>query len=192
MTYYNHSGGALGADSAWDDIGKIYGFNNHNHYYHGSRTPKGNIRITDEDLKEGIEEIKKTFKILGRPDIPKYYSLLGRNWFQVKNCEAVFAISAIISPGEFDKKGYKCKALKPVVEGGTGYAVEIAIQNDKTVFVFNQRETSFKVGWYVWDSDRFKPIETPVLTQNYAGIGSRELNPLGLKAIEQTYIKTKS
>ncbi len=189
MTYTNHSGGALGADSSWDEIGRVYGFNNHKHYYHGSRTPKGNTRITDLELQEGIEKVKKTFKILGRPDIPKHYSLIGRNWFQVKNSEAVFAISSIISPGEVDKKGFKCNALKPIVEGGTGYAVEMAIQAGKPVYVFNQRETNFPIGWFIWnpESNTFESIDTPILTKNYAGIGSRDLTKEGLAAIESVY-----
>lgn len=38
----NHSGGALGADTAWDTIGKEFGMTNNKHYWTESKTPNGN------------------------------------------------------------------------------------------------------------------------------------------------------
>ena len=191
--FINHSGGAIGADSAWDTIGETFGMINNYHYFYGDKTPKGNKVITTEELKEGVIRVKKTYKILGRPDIPKYYPLHGRNWFQVKNSDAVYAVSTILSPNEVDKKGYTNKSKKSVVEGGTGYAVEMAIQIDKPVYVFNQRKTQdYEIGWYQWDSSEndFIKVGTPILTKDFAGIGTRELNAAGEAAIKEVYIKT--
>ena len=43
--YTNHSGGAIGSDSFWGEIGKKYGVVS-KHYYHGKKTYNGNVEIT--------------------------------------------------------------------------------------------------------------------------------------------------
>ncbi len=194
--YVNHSGGAVGGDSEWDSIGKSKGFLNHKHYWSGNKTPIGNTELSKIELEEGIIEVKKTYKVLGRPDISKYYNLHGRNWFQVKNAEAIFAIGIIIAPGRIDSKGYLNKTKKEIVAGGTGYAVEMAIQHNKPVYVFDQIRNK----WFVWKTDinllgekyggKFIEINIPTLTENYAGIGTREINENGIKAIIEVYNKT--
>ena len=94
--YINHSGGAIGSDYAWDVIGREYGFNNHIHYYHGSLTPYGNTQLSHKDICEGIIHAKKAAKILGRNWNDRHSSLLGRNWFQVKNSTRILAIGNLI------------------------------------------------------------------------------------------------
>ena len=49
----NHSGGAIGSDSAWDSIGREFGITNHIHYYHQIKTPLGNTQISEIDYNEG-------------------------------------------------------------------------------------------------------------------------------------------
>jgi len=61
MNYTNHSGGAHGADTKWDEIGKTYEFNNHKHYWYGQKTPIGNIELTKEELEEVITCVPKLF-----------------------------------------------------------------------------------------------------------------------------------
>mgnify|MGYP007085180442 FL=1 len=51
-TYVNHSGGAIGSDTMWGEIGEEYGVVS-NHYYHGAKTPNGNIEITEEQFERG-------------------------------------------------------------------------------------------------------------------------------------------
>ena len=86
--YTNHSGGALGADDRWDAIGRMHGFKNHIHYYHGKKTYKGNRPLTDAECDEGWERVLKANLVLKRNPF-NYRSLLSRNWFQVKMSEAV-------------------------------------------------------------------------------------------------------
>jgi hypothetical protein len=50
--YVNHSGGAIGSDTMWGEIGEEYGVVS-NHYYHGTKTPNGNIAITEEQFERG-------------------------------------------------------------------------------------------------------------------------------------------
>lgn len=187
--FTNHSGGAIGADSMFDSIGRQYGFINHNHYWHGRKTPTGNVELTDEQVNEGIVEAKKAAKILGRPWNSAYASLLGRNWFQVKNATQVIAIAPLVAPGELSGK-YTSKALRTTVGGGTGYAVEMAIANGKEVHVFDTKTNS----WVKWDGQKFQPSTVPVLQENYAGIGSRQdsgnMTPESVQAIKNVYENT--
>ncbi len=57
-------------------------------------------------------------------------SLFARNWAQVKYSKQVFAIGTIIKAGEKSAKGYKNKSKSDVVDGGTGYAVMMAINQE--------------------------------------------------------------
>jgi len=188
--FTNHSGGAIGADSMFDKIGRELGFNNHNHYWANSKTPLGNKELTKEQLVEGVIHAKAAAKELGRPWIDKYANLLGRNWFQVKNSTQVIAIAPIVHPNETNSKGYKVKALRDTVDGGTGYAVEMGIANGKEVNVFNTKDNQ----WYKWNGTTFEKSETPILHKDFAGIGSRQDNgkmtPESIQAIKDVYEKT--
>ena len=135
----------------FDKIGKEYGQTEHKHYYHGRKTPMGNVPLTQEQVNEGIEKAKAAAQQLGRSWNDKYGSLLGRNWFQVKNSDQVIAIAPIVRPGERGSKGFVSKAKRAVVDGGTGYAVEMAIAEGKAVHVFNTNDNS----WYTWDGSTF-------------------------------------
>jgi hypothetical protein len=181
MSYVCHSGGAKGSDLAWETIGEEYGVKTIAYSFDGhSQHGKNRYIMTDEELSEGFEKILFANKTMKRaPQYqPKYTKLLlARNWFQVKNSEAVFAIA-----NKF--------LTKDTVSGGTGWAVQMAVDCDKPVYVYLQD----KAGgcWF-----RYMPIvgferiyETPILTKNFAGIGTRDLNDYGLNAIAAVYENT--
>jgi hypothetical protein len=76
-----------------------------------------------------------------------------------------------------------------MVKGGTGWAVGMAINNGKPVYVFDQEQKQ----WFSYNAilGAFLPLyDTPVLTPNFAGIGTRELNDDGRQAIRDVYTKT--
>lgn len=181
--FVNHSGGAVGSDTAWDEIGREYGMVQNKHYYYGKKTPNGNTPITDAEYREGVEKVRLANRALRRqPD--KYMSLLARNWQQVKNADAVFAVGRLASQTQ--------------VDGGTGWAVQMAIDAGKPVYVFDQSRGR----WYAYRQQTdllgnstggvFVETETPILTKNFAGIGTRDLNDAGREAIRQVYEKTKN
>ena len=189
----NHSGGAIGSDKAWEDIGREQGFNNHMHYYHGRKTNYGNVELSDSQIKEGIINAKNAASALGKSFSYKYSSLLGRNWFQVKYSEKILAVGRILLPGEKGSRGFVNKSGKMVVDGGTGYAVEMGIQHGKKVYVFNQEDSEkLKKSWYEWKNNSFIACPTPTLSKNFAGIGTRQINEHGLNAIKEVYSKTIS
>lgn len=168
-TYVNHSGGAIGSDTMWGEIGEEYGVVS-NHYYHGAKTPNGNIEITEEQFERGKQHVYKANETLHRrPD--KYMNLLARNWIQVENSDAVFAIGQL---------------KNNVVDGGTGWAVQMAIDVNKPVYVFDQERNK----WYTKVDEDWVEIGTPTLTPNFAGIGTRNINQNGIEAIRDVYENT--
>ena len=186
-----HSGGAEGSDTAWEKIGEKFGVKTKAYSYKTKvHTSPNKVEISDEDYKEGISEVNKANKFLNRYGIHKYMNLLARNWAQVKYSKQVFAIGTIIKPGEKNSKGYYKKGKYDIVDGGTGYAVQMGINNEREVFVFDQVRDK----WFRWSYSTLQFVEikdTPVITNNdFAGIGTRELEPNGLKAIRDIYEKS--
>lgn len=172
--YENHSGGAVGADSAFDEIGRTFGVINHYHYWYKKPNPKSlpEHEIEEFEYLEGCERIKIANKTLKRRSIDKYMNLLARNWLQVKNSIAIYAVSSLKSDTE--------------VEGGTGWAVQMAIDRNKPVNVFDQHENR----WYGFNGKMFVPINPPILTLKFAGIGTRNINQYGIDAIRELYSDT--
>lgn len=179
MNYTCHSGGCPGADMEWERQGEQYGvktiaYSFHNHVQEG-KNPK---ILTVDELAEGWTHVKLADRTLRKNveslDSPYMRNLLCRNWFQVKNSDAVFAIGKLID--------------RHIVDGGTGWAVQMAVDADKPVFLFLQ--DAMGGGWF-----RYMPIvgfewnrgDVPVLTENFAGIGTRNLNEYGKAAIKQVY-----
>ena len=196
--FTNHSGGAIGSDTEWDEIGKEFGMINNNHYWTETKTPKGNKEISKEDFEEGrIESAKAAKRNFDYQYKTMKDSRLIRNWSQVKHSEAIFAIGKIVDIGEKifpNQKNDTRTAKTPSVTGGTGYAVGMGINNNKSVYIFNQsKSTKYDTGWYKWDSELndFIKTETPILTKNFAGIGTRRINEQGKQAIRDVYEKTK-
>lgn len=180
-----YSGDAIGSDRAWRDIGKQYGV--------------GSVDFRPESLKScselELEEIetayKKAVKDLGRKEIPAHKfsgGLVRRDYLQAKYATYIFAISTIEERTIAGKTSQK-------VAGGTGYCVQMGINLKKPVFVFDQN-----LGlWFKWEETeddypyclkKFVEVDTPILSQKFAGVGTREINDLGIKAINEVYEKT--
>lgn len=179
-----HSGGAIGADSVWEEncISRNIKVNAYS-FKTKSHDSENKVEISDEDYKEGCHEISRANKVLNRFGIHKYMNLLARNWAQVKYSKQIFAIGMIISPGGKDKKGYYNKSKYEIVSGGTGYAVQMGINNEKDVYVYDIN----KKKWFRWSYNSLRFIElkeSPKITEeNFAGIGTREITSDGVRAI---------
>lgn len=175
--YINHSGGAFGADSEFDNIGRKFGFIKHNHYYYGNKTPKGNIQITANDYIEGLSKVEAVRKHRGYNKIAKdtILYLLSRNWQQVKHSKQIIAIARI-------------QDGNPI--GGTEWAITMAQLDIKQREIFVYDMLTCK--WFYWSYNKTKWIETgiPILKRDYAGIGSQQLTTNGLQAIYNVYTKT--
>lgn len=183
-----HSGGAVGADTYWEEIGYRFGVKTKAYSYKTKyHTSPNKVEISNEDFNEGIEKVNKANLNLKRYGINKYINLLARNWSQVKYSEQIFAIGTFIKPGEKDSKGYFNKSDIDIVSGGTGYACMMCVDSVKELFLFDQIRNS----WFKWSysTNGFFPIkETPKITkQNFTGIGTREIKQNGIEQIEMVY-----
>jgi hypothetical protein len=183
-----HSGGAAGADTYWETIGDNYGVKTKAYSYKTKyHTTDNKVEISDSDYEEGVKEITKANRVLSRYGIHKFMNLLARNWSQVKYSDEVFAIGTIVEPGKKGSKGFYNKSEFQVVDGGTGYAVQMAINNGKFVYVFDQDKDK----WFRWSYTSLSFIEVTkplkISYENFAGIGTREIKPNGIRAIEEIY-----
>ena len=186
--YVNHSGGAKGADTEWGEAGARYGVRSM-HYWYGKRTSNGNSEVSEQDFNEGWEKVLLANETLHRrPD--KFKNLLSRNWMQVREAEAVFAVSSI--DDGFNPVHSGGHVFHPV-SGGTGWACQMAIDAGKPLYVFDQK----KEAWFSFTGNGGDDIpgwhrlgEPPVLTRSFAGIGSRDLTPAGRQAIGDCYLAT--
>ena len=183
-----HSGGAEGADTVWENKGTNHGVKTKAYSYKTKyHTTDNKVEISDTDYEEGVKAIQIANKTLGRFGIHRFMNLLARNWAQVKYSDEVFAIGTIVAAGKKGSKGFYNKSQFEVVDGGTGYAVQMAINNGKFVYVFDQDKDK----WFRWSYTSLKFIEVTkplkISYENFAGIGTREIKPNGIKTIEEIY-----
>jgi hypothetical protein len=185
-----HSGGAQGSDSNFEKIGEEFGVKTRAYSYKTKyHTSPNKVEISEEDYLEGVQMIKKANLTLQRYGIHKYMNLLARNWSQVKYSNQVFAIGTIIDTGKKCLKGYQNKSKYQIVAGGTGFAVQMAIDSMKDVYVFEQNREK----WFRWSFNalRFVEVQSPKISvQDFAGVGTREINESGILAIKNLYSKT--
>lgn len=179
-TFVCHSGGAQGADFYFQEIGKNYHVKTINYSYKTKHHHSDNKKeLTQNEFHEGSQMVERANETLQRFRYQRMINLLARNWFQVKNADQIFAIGSI-------KKQNNLQFLK----GGTGWAVQMAIDSNKPVYVFDQNE----IRWYYWNFEQKEFLvyeQTPRISSfNFAGIGTRKLNLFGIQAIENLYENT--
>jgi hypothetical protein len=172
MNYTCFSGGAQGSDTIFELESIKHGFKVFAYSFKDHNTKSSNTFIlSPNQLKEGFKHIEIANKILNRNifNITSYVkNLISRDWFQVKSSESIFAVGIL--------------QTENIVRGGTGYAVQLAVDNRKPIYLFEQNDNQ----WYYYDyeSNRFEIYEEiPKLTEKFAGIGTREINDNGINAI---------
>ena len=192
--YILHSGGAIGSDSVWGQIAEEYGIPNtpdrQMHYYNNQPTPRGNVQISQEDYEEGRYKVAQAAKAnWGYQYNTMKDDRLIRNWSQVKYSDAIYAIGTMVKEGERifpNQPGDTRTAKHTAVTGGTGYAIEMAIQAGKPVYVFDQSRNR----WFKNINGEWSTSEVPTLTPNFAGIGTRQIQQNGINAIRDVFEKT--
>ena len=191
-----HSGGAEGADSFWGKVGQRYGvLQRHYHAAVGKKPPMGNVALTAEQLVEAVPHVRSAARILGKnvPNPGYVGNLIARNWFQVRDSDAIFGV--LKTHPDTGMKG-----------SGTGWALAMGIDEGKPVHALDQSSGK----WYRWseeatpaefahDENHWEPPQPgwveeprPTLTPNFGGIGSRNLTDIGKREIEAVYDQTVS
>ena len=175
------SGGAKGADTAFaqaaNEVGIPtihYTFGQHQK---GIKAPGFKRILSLSELEDVNSDVEVANQTLGRKlgNIPEYVkNLIRRNAYQVRFSDSVYAV------GELSKDAKS-------VKGGTGWAAQMGIDQGKPVHVFDQVRNQ----WYSWNSaaGRFTTIagQPPRPSARFAGIGSRNLNKSGKKAINDLF-----
>ena len=182
-SYSLASGDAVGSDAAWTSAAREAGIKNTRNF-----STKSYDALSEEEKKEADSEYLKAAAELSRPALSNTTykgKLVRRNWLQVKNSDAVFAIGSIVNSLERGRSGLNY-SKHAVVDGGTGYAVQMAINNNKPVHVFDQD----KGKWFTWKDGNFVEEPSPVLTKRFAGIGTRQINDSGKAAIKEIFSRT--
>lgn len=182
------SGGATGADSLWSQLAEKYANTDTIHFSFGGHTAyckdaRGfQLKITEERLKEADSALNTANKSVER-NFPcrswKVNSLLRRNYYQVIDSNSCYAVTRIIH-GK--------------VDGGTAWAVQMFIDKHmkNTPFascpcwvydmVTNQ--------WFQWVYNCWQECDASIVpTPNgiWTGIGSRDLTPEAIKAMEKLW-----
>jgi len=178
MNYTNHSGGCPGADMTWETEGNQHGVKSISYsFYNHVQEGENQKMLTLAELVEGWEHVKFADKTLQRGSdaivMPYMRNLLSRNWFQVKNAEKIYAVGKLVN--------------NKIVDGGTGWTVQMALDNGKPVYLFEQSQNH----WYYWNGWEFEQINNiPILTENFAGVGTRAMEQNGIDAIKDVYTCT--
>lgn len=174
-----YSGGADGADKAWGEVAVENGhrlvhyvFKNH----HGSTGPHAvvldptQLYRADPYLKIANQALKRSW-----PAHSEFVSnLLRRNYFQIKDTDAVYAVSQIDGTS---------------VKGGTAWAVEmfkILNPSSEKLYVFDQSNDL----WYRWRGYSWSvegKYDIPQPSGKWTGIGTRQLTKAGTAAIWELF-----
>lgn len=176
----------MGSDTMWDVIGRQFGITEHVHFWFKYKTPLGNTQLTQAEFEEGWKYVLRANESLKRNNIEKFSHLLARNWFQVKNADAVYAIANYISFA--DQVKYNKGDSGDIVGGGTGWAVQMAIDEKKPVYIHDQHFKS----WYrsLDGAAFFTKCDGPILCDRFAGIGTRDINDYSVEEIRRCYSRS--
>ena len=164
-----YSGGAKGSDLLWGELATLHGHDVVHYSFTGHRTdaPLDKVvLLSDDELQQAdflLADVNRTLKRKFPTTSDHTNNLLRRNFYQIKDAELVYAISWLLDDG--------------TVQGGTGWAVEMAWLKDVPVFLYCQeaKEWFCSSPWQprTWDH----VLYVPPLSGRYAGIGSRKLLP---------------
>jgi len=182
------SGGADGADLWWGlaasglDHGVIH------FSFRGARTaasPEQLHILTEADLAAADPQCHQANRTLRRrfpAHSPYVTDLLRRDWYQVAIANSCYAVSTLgLPPGPTLPLN---TVVTGEVKGGTAWAVQMFIDRHEgaacACYLFDQ----VACHWFQWLDDGWTSIyEPPQPTGVYAGIGARELLPIGRTAI---------
>ena len=167
-----HSGGAKGADTAFEQEALKAGFTVLVHSFkgHARNNPRRvehsqeELNLADPFLLKANETLKRTFPTNNR----FVDNLLRRNYYQVKDSQLVIAVSRIVDGQVF---------------GGTAWATQMALDFGIPVYVFDMHTNS----WFYQAQEPSDGPKEPI--SPFAGIGSRELTDVGAKVIKSLFVK---
>jgi hypothetical protein len=171
------SGGAPGAEAAFGECAERHGVEEVNFTFEGHKMARHRgVRVLNhEELQAGDISLEYVSRLMHRryTDAPTIRKVLQTLWYQVNQGQEIYVIGAILEDG--------------TVRGGTGWGAEFAKLCNKPLLVFDQD----KGAWFRWEATAFKVIKDPVIGHTqFAGTGTRFLNPAGKKAIDELFARS--
>ena len=171
------SGGARGAEAEFGACAEEWGLSELNFSFDGRDPERGRglVNLTEEELAQGaVSQVYLTSKMHRQyPDTPFFRRMLQTIWHQVSTAGEVFCVGVVQADG--------------TVRGGTGWAVELARQWHKPVYVFDQE----KGGWMCWTDGAWAAAGDPVIAERrFCGTGTRSLTPAGKQAIRELFTRS--
>lgn len=162
-----HSGGAYGADTDWDIVGRKYGIKSVKHYRDGGnrklskRLGNQNTKVTvltKEQMQHARDKLKKLLGLTLENTLAD--NLTARNYYQVINADNILAIAPLLD----NKKD---------VKGGTSTAIRLGKRLAKPTYVWDTNTQK----WYRYNpqTKKFEETSTPKITKNFAGVGTRDI-----------------
>ena len=125
--------------------------------------------LSESELFEAGPKIERANQTLKRDLTNTNTDFLARNWFQVKNANAIYAIGEI----EYANMGEQASLNGRSIKGGTGFTIQMGIDKGiRNIFTFDPKQKE----WFMWDysKNRFSKIkEAPKLQRNSAVVGTR-------------------
>ncbi len=172
-----HSGGAIGADTEWANIGKKIRADVIAHSFIGHKTTGGvpfvHSKAELEKADVLLEKINKDYLPNRRFNTAKEYvkNLLRRNYYQIVDSEALIAAGKVEDVPNLGKR----------VSGGTAWAFYMAVETGKPAYIFNQIDNQ----WYKGEGKELVRIDASSIPRytTIAGVGTRDLNDAGRKAL---------
>ncbi len=168
------SGGANGSEALFGGCAEAWGLAEETFSF-PSHTPahtRGLVQLTEEELAAGdiSSSYLKAHMHRSYPDTPLFKKVLQSIWHQVNTAGEVFSIGQIRE----DK----------TVNGGTGWAVELAKHWNKPVHVFDQEKNA----WFYWQNGEWVLTKDPIITrERFTGTGTRFPNAAGTAAIKALF-----
>jgi hypothetical protein len=171
------TGGAEGSDTAWANAALRNGHKVVIMSFEGHKAlvPKHpNVewkKIAQSQLDTAEEALNKACLVLGKTTYHKNdytRNLLLRNYFQQVGSQAIYAVSDLVP-------NYVTKLLQ--VEGGTGYACEMAYQTNpnRPIYLFRQLDKKWYTRSAVLGHWAIMSTPPPRPSGIYTGIGARAL-----------------
>lgn len=180
------SGGARGADHAWGLMAVDKGHDLIHFTFQGHKPVEESHskKLAKFELDEAEHHVAVAAKTMKRkwPSKNEHVNdLLRRNYFQVRWAERVYAVASFLPD---DKSALK-------ISGGTAWACQMYVDRwysgrdlvECELYFYDMVSGKWMQWWETW-IDIEKP---PVPHGRYAGIGSRDLNDAGIRAIFEAY-----
>lgn len=171
------SGACRGAEETFGALAEKYGLQEVNFSFAGRTVmrARGLVELSETELKQGGVNASYVEAQMHRSfsKTPQFQKMLQTIWHQVATAGEVFVVGLILPDG--------------TVNGGTGWAAELARTFKKPVHVFDQE----RKGWFTWKDGTWSEEPKPRITRTrFCGTGTRYLSEEGRQAIEDLYKDT--